>query len=83
MTAEQLPVVLFADGSCWWTRSRRTLAARVGLSTQATQEFYDMVGGGRGPGGAGGRRLWRQRGIADAGHRARCARRTGGLHLAD
>jgi thioredoxin reductase (NADPH) len=48
---EKLPVVLFADGSSLVDPEPEELAARVGLSTQATQEFYDMVIVGAGPAG--------------------------------
>ncbi len=47
----QLPAVLFADGSTLADADPDALAARVGLSTQATQEFYDMVVVGGGPAG--------------------------------
>jgi thioredoxin reductase (NADPH) len=48
---EQLPAVLFPDGSTLADADPDTLAARVGLSTQAAQEFYDMVVVGAGPAG--------------------------------
>src|SRR5580658_2884512 len=48
---DQLPVVLFADGSFVVDPDVETLAGRVGLSIQATQEFYDMVVVGAGPAG--------------------------------
>ena len=48
---DQLPVVLFPDGSMLVDAEPDSLAARVGLSTQATQEFYDMVVVGAGPAG--------------------------------
>ena len=48
---EQLPVVLFADGSVLAEADPDALAAKVGLSTHATQEFYDMVVIGAGPAG--------------------------------
>ena len=48
---DQLPVVLFADGSWLVDPDVETLAGRVGLRTQATQEFYDMVVVGAGPAG--------------------------------
>jgi len=51
LTPEQLPAVLFADGSMLLDADQDTLAARVGLSTQAAQEFYDMVVVGAGPAG--------------------------------
>jgi thioredoxin reductase (NADPH) len=48
---DQLPVVLFADGTWLVDPDVETLAGRVGLRTQATQEFYDMVVVGAGPAG--------------------------------
>jgi thioredoxin reductase (NADPH) len=48
---DQLPVVLFADGSSLVDPKPGELAARVGLSTQAAQDFYDMVVVGAGPAG--------------------------------
>jgi thioredoxin reductase (NADPH) len=47
----QLPVVLFADGTWLVDPDVETLAARVGLSVQATQDFYDIVVVGAGPAG--------------------------------
>jgi thioredoxin reductase (NADPH) len=47
----QLPVVLFSDGSSLVDPEPDALAARVGLSIQAAQEFYDMVVVGAGPAG--------------------------------
>jgi thioredoxin reductase (NADPH) len=47
----QLPVVLFSDGSALVDPEPEALAARVGLSVQATQDFYDMVVVGAGPAG--------------------------------
>jgi thioredoxin reductase (NADPH) len=48
---EQLPTVLFPDGSMMPSADPDTLAARVGLSTKATQEFYDITVVGAGPAG--------------------------------
>jgi thioredoxin reductase (NADPH) len=48
---DQLPVVLFPDGSALIDPKPEVLAQRVGLSIQATQEFYDMVVIGAGPAG--------------------------------
>ena len=48
---EQLPAVLFADGSSLTEATPDAVAAKVGLSTHATQEFYDMVVVGAGPAG--------------------------------
>jgi thioredoxin reductase (NADPH) len=47
----KLPVVLFADGTWLVEPEVEQLAARVGLSTQAAQEFYDIVVVGAGPAG--------------------------------
>jgi thioredoxin reductase (NADPH) len=51
LTPEQLPAVLFADGTMLTEATPDSLAVRVGLSTQPTQEFYDMVVIGAGPAG--------------------------------
>ena len=51
LTPEQLPAVLFADGSVLTEANPDALAAKVGLRTHATQEFYDMVVIGAGPAG--------------------------------
>jgi thioredoxin reductase (NADPH) len=48
---EQLPAVLFPDGKSLVDPGLEELAARVGLSVQATQDFYDMVVVGAGPAG--------------------------------
>jgi thioredoxin reductase (NADPH) len=48
---EQLPAVLFPDGTAMANAEPDALAARVGLRTQATQEFYDMTVVGAGPAG--------------------------------
>ena len=48
---EALPVVLFSDGSALVDPEQDALAARVGLRTQAAQDFYDMVVIGAGPAG--------------------------------
>jgi thioredoxin reductase (NADPH) len=47
----RLPVVLFADGTWLVDPELETLATRVGLRTQAAQDFYDMVVVGAGPAG--------------------------------
>jgi len=49
--AALLPIVLFTDGSWLANPELDALAAQVGLSTQATQEFYDLVVVGAGPAG--------------------------------
>ena len=46
-----LPVVLFQDGSALVDPEPGALAAKVGLRTQATQDFYDIVIVGAGPAG--------------------------------
>jgi thioredoxin reductase (NADPH) len=51
LAPEQLPAVLFPDGSVLAEADPDALAARVGLRTQAAQEFYDMVVVGAGPAG--------------------------------
>jgi thioredoxin reductase (NADPH) len=51
LKAAQLPTVLFSDGTVMPNADPDSLAARVGLSTQATQEFYDMTVVGAGPAG--------------------------------
>jgi thioredoxin reductase (NADPH) len=51
LDANQLPVVLFADGTVLVDPEVEVLAAKVGLSTQATQDFYDIVVVGAGPAG--------------------------------
>lgn len=48
---DQLPVVLFADGTVLTNAEPDGLAARVGLRIQAAQDFYDMVVVGAGPAG--------------------------------
>jgi thioredoxin reductase (NADPH) len=48
---DQLPVVLFSDGKVLVDPELEALAERVGLSVQATQDFYDMVVVGAGPAG--------------------------------
>ena len=48
---DHLPVVLFSDGSVLVDPEPEDLAKRIGLSTQAAQDFYDMVVVGAGPAG--------------------------------
>jgi thioredoxin reductase (NADPH) len=48
---DHLPVVLLEDGTVLVDPEPGELALKVGLSTQATQEFYDMVVLGAGPAG--------------------------------
>ncbi len=54
LTSDRLPVVLFADGTFLVNPDFEALAARVGLSVQATQDFYDLVVVGAGPAGLAG-----------------------------
>src|SRR5438552_2291013 len=49
--ADRLPVVLFPDGDVLVDPELGVLAQRVGLSIQATQEFYDLIVVGAGPAG--------------------------------
>jgi thioredoxin reductase (NADPH) len=51
LDAERLPVVLLEDGTALVDPEPGELAARVGLSTQAAQDFYDIVVVGAGPAG--------------------------------
>ena len=39
--------------ACWWRRTTALLAEKVGLRTQATQPFYDLIIVGAGPAGLG------------------------------
>jgi thioredoxin reductase (NADPH) len=47
----RLPVVFFPDGSTLIDPDIRTLADKVGLRTQATQPYYDLIVIGGGPSG--------------------------------
>ena len=47
----KLPVLIFADGTVLVDPDLELLASRVGLSVQAAQEFYDLIGSGAGPAG--------------------------------
>src|SRR5580700_6540233 len=47
----RLPVVLFADGTALVDPELNELAERVGLSVQATEDFYDLIVVGAGPAG--------------------------------
>ena len=47
----KLPVVLFGDGTALVQPTTTELAQKVGLRTQAQQEFYDVVVVGAGPAG--------------------------------
>lgn len=47
----KLPVVLFGDGTALVEPSSTDLANKVGISTQAQQQFYDVVVIGAGPAG--------------------------------
>lgn len=51
LSPEQLPAILFPDGSVLPEASPDAVAAKVGLRTHATQEFYDIVVVGAGPAG--------------------------------
>jgi thioredoxin reductase (NADPH) len=47
----KLPVILFGDGTALVQPTTTQIAAKVGLRTQAQQEFYDVVIVGAGPAG--------------------------------
>jgi thioredoxin reductase (NADPH) len=47
----RLPVLFFPDGSALVAPSRRDLAEKVGLKTQAASAFYDVIVVGAGPAG--------------------------------
>ncbi|MEJ2747685.1 MAG: FAD-dependent oxidoreductase, partial [Anaerolineae bacterium] len=49
----QLPVLFFTDGTVLIKPDHRTLAEKVGLQTEATTDFYDLIIVGAGPGGLG------------------------------
>ena len=51
LSPDQLPVVLFSDGSAVMAPTAEALAERVGLRVQASQEFYDLIVVGAGPAG--------------------------------
>ena len=51
ISPDQVPVVLFPDGTALTNAEPDALAAHVGLRIQAAQEFYDMVVVGAGPAG--------------------------------
>ncbi len=52
-TARRLPVVFLPGGEVLVEPDFRTLAEKVGLRTQATQPFYDLIVVGAGPAGLG------------------------------
>lgn len=52
-TGASLPVVFFPDGSVLQNPTSMALAQKVGLVTQATQPFYDLIIIGGGPAGLG------------------------------
>ncbi|MBI1879772.1 MAG: FAD-dependent oxidoreductase [Chloroflexi bacterium] len=49
----RLPVVFFPDGSVLIEPDQWTLAGKIGMNTQATQPFYDLIIVGGGPAGLG------------------------------
>lgn len=53
LNPDVLPVVLFGDGTSLVEPDLEQLAAKVGMSVQATQEFYDLIVVGGGPAGLG------------------------------
>jgi thioredoxin reductase (NADPH) len=48
-----LPVVFFPDGDVLVQPDNRTLAEKIGMQTQATQPYYDLIIVGAGPAGLG------------------------------
>jgi thioredoxin reductase (NADPH) len=48
---DRLPVVLFPDGTHLLEPDRRALAAKMGMQTEATNPFYDVIIIGAGPAG--------------------------------
>ena len=52
-TDSVLPVVFFPDGNVLANPSMKALAQQVGLTTEATEQFYDLVIIGAGPAGLG------------------------------
>jgi thioredoxin reductase (NADPH) len=52
--ADELPLVLFPDGSVLKAPDASALAERVGLKMEASKEFYDLVVVGAGPAGLAG-----------------------------
>jgi thioredoxin reductase (NADPH) len=53
LTADDVPVVVTADGKTLVQPSEAELAAHVGLATSPASEFYDLVVVGAGPAGLG------------------------------
>ncbi len=51
VTAAELPLVVLEDGTTLTRPDRDVLATAIGLKSQATQEAYDLVVVGGGPGG--------------------------------
>jgi thioredoxin reductase (NADPH) len=49
----RLPVVFFPDGEMLVQPDNRTLAEKIGMQTQATQPYYDLIIVGAGPAGLG------------------------------
>jgi thioredoxin reductase (NADPH) len=48
---QKLPVIIFQDGTTLTDPDNRTLADKVGLKTQASQPFYELIIIGAGPAG--------------------------------
>ncbi|XHM90264.1 FAD-dependent oxidoreductase [Peterkaempfera sp. SMS 1(5)a] len=53
LTADDLPLVVTADGKSLVAPTEAELATHVGLSTRPTSDFYDLVVVGAGPAGLG------------------------------
>jgi len=52
-TEHRLPAIFFPDGTSLIQPELRTLAEKVGLQTQASQPYYDLIIVGAGPAGLG------------------------------
>ena len=79
----KLPVVLFGDGTAMVQPTTMELAGRIGLRTQAREEFYDVIVVGAGPAGLAAGVYGASEGLRTAGRRARSRRRAGRLQLKD
>ncbi len=79
----KLPVVLFGDGSYLVQPGQMELAAKIGLRTQATKEFYDLVIIGAGPAGLAAAVYGASEGLRTLVIEDGSARRTGRFQLQD
>ena len=79
----RLPVVFLPDGSALVAPDHRLLAEKVGLRTQATQPFYDLIIVGAGPAGLGAAVYGASEGLRTLDDRPAGHRRAGRHQLAD